>query len=449
MITSSNDASLLAPRGRARGVANARKRLAAFAQKPTFGGWFLFLLGASFYMSALPGFRPQVVGLSLHPYIAVLAVAALPAMFVRPKVHINNSLGGWGILLVVGVGLSFLVNGEPMDGVGRVAKWGTVAVTFWVATRLVRSEADVRWGAAGLVLGVTAIAVRGMLIHRLDPRYYVDVMRGIGSRNAFSLWTLAPVALAMWFIASSHIKRTWKVLALFGLTTMVVPQVLSLSRSGWLMIVATVAMVLAMRRSFRGVVAVLIVGAVLNYGVQELDFGERVERRFNDLRSGTKSDNLRGGLMVAGATLFFENPAFGVSPTRLSAQLGRALRQGPTDSHNLAIDMLAGMGLVGTLPLLFIGLIMFRRWLTARRMGYGPTRDFASLLPILLALFCMRGMTASGVVYNPAVVIGFALAFGAANLAIARGQAQAKAIRAARKLESSALVATAASAERS
>ncbi len=405
----------------------------AHARRPTLGGWLLLLLGLSLFGSAVPEARPRLGGLSVHPYLPVLLVAALPALLGRPDPAVHRGFSGAGLGILLGVVLSFLINGDLGHAPGTLVKFATVGLTFEVTARLVRNEADVRWGIYGLVTGVALIALRGLVLYRLEPRYYINVMQGIGSRNAYSLWTIAPIALCMWFIASPALGRRMKALPVIGMVLIAVPQVLSLSRSGWLMIVATVGGVLALRRSGRAVIAVVVLGLAVQAGVESFGFADKMQSRMEDLRSGTESDSVRGSLVLEGLSIFAHHPLFGVSGHRLEQELGRALRQGPTDSHNLYVDLLAGFGLVTTLPLLLCVLMMLHRGWLAASWGRGRGAEYAGVLPLMVVLVAMRGMTANEILYNPSVTIGLALVFAAANLAIAERRRRAAALTAGRR----------------
>ena len=394
--------------------------------RPTAAGWILLLMALSLFASAIKSWRPTIAGLSIHPYVFVLVLAAPVAIFWKHPVHVRRSLDGWGLMLLIGVFLSFATNGVAGRSLPLLAKWGAMGVTFMVTTRLVRSEADYRLGLIGMTIAVAAIGLRGLFLHQFTPRSYVEVMPGIGSRNIYSFWTLAPIAFCVWVLATKGPSRRAKLITTALLAMMVVPQVLSLSRSGWVLIVATVGLVLAMKRSLRLVLPVLVIGFTVQWGISSYGSGKHVNSRIRDLQEGTTSDANRGRLIRGGLELFLDNPVFGVSQTKLQILLGRKLRFGPMASHNLIVDMLAGTGLLGLVPLLMCGLVILRRWWVLRKMGAGPAADAAGIIPVLLALILLRSMTADEIIYNPAVMISLALAYGAANVAIGERRAYAR-----------------------
>jgi O-antigen ligase len=393
------------------------------ASRATIGGYLLLILGLSLFGSAIPDARPKVMGLLLHPYVFVLLLVAPVALFL-PRTRARRGLGGAGIALMVGIVVSFVGNAELESSVHHFAKWGAVGLTFWATLFLVRTVADVRLALVGLIGSVAAIGVRGLFLHTEDPRYYVDVMPQIGSRNVYSMWTLAPLAYAFWISISSRFRLHGRALALAAQAAIIVPQVLSLSRSAWVNIIATVGLILGMRRSLAAVVFVVMMAFALSVVADGLGFGEKISDPFETEKA---SDQDRTDLVLAGIVVFLENPVFGVSLDRLPVELGKAIGELPIDSHNFAIEMLAGTGLVGTIPLLVCVLLMAARWRRAAALGAGPAADYVGIMPVLITLAALRGMTSNEIIYNPAVVMGFAIAVAAANIAIADASSPADA----------------------
>lgn len=402
-------------------------------ESPTWGGYVLFILGLSLFFSALKSVRPMIAGLSVHPYLLVLVVAAPFALFVPHPVPVRRSLDGCGIALMLGITLSFFGNGQIGNSTHHLLKWATMGLTFMTVSRLVRTSRDATLGVIGTVIGVVLIAVRGVILHELEPRYYLDLMPGIGSRNVFSLWTLAPLAYSAWLVGSRSTKRGLKLFLMLCLLVMAVPQILSLSRSGWLLVATTTVLVLGLRRSLSSMVVIALVALFLQVGVAELGFREKMEERFQDLEEGTRSDVARREAIKAGLIVFARNPLLGVSEYRLPYEISREMGGPKLSSHNLFIAMLGGTGLAGTLPLLLCMLVIVRRWRGALAVGSGPATEYAAAIPILLILIALRGMTANEILYNPSVIIGVALGFGAANHAIGesrlRDAAQSEQIR--------------------
>jgi O-antigen ligase len=390
-------------------------------EKATAGGWLLFLLGLSFFLSALPDLRPKIAGMSVHPYIGVLFLLALNVLFVRKRMDVKQSLGGWGAAFVLAICLSHLANGDLTGSLRSIVKWATMLVTFGLVARATRTIQDLRLALWGLIFGIALIGVRALILHQSNPGAFLDPMPGIGSRNNFSLWTLAPFCFSMWMITDSRTAKKIKLLLIVAMLCMVVPLAMSLSRASMGLIVFNAFLVLMARRSVRTAIALALVTVGSLYAIDYFEFGTLIQNRMNTMRhGGTDSDLVRGEIIGHGIDVFMRNPIFGVSTYRLGSLLGQAVRGGGgLSSHNLFIDLLAGTGLVGSLSFVMCSLMLIKKWLQARRAAKGLWSDFAGVLPILLLLVAIRGFTSNEVVFCPAIMMGLALSFAAANHTLA------------------------------
>jgi O-antigen ligase len=396
-------------------------------QRATARGYVLLLLGLSLALSAIPELRIRIAGLHAHVYVLILVVAALGLLFDRRTKPANLSMHGAGALFAVVALVTNLLAEDKGDALPICVKWLTVLFTFYVAARLPHSRADLDLATYGLIVGVAAIGARGMFLHQQDPTYYLETMRGIGSRNTFSMWTLAPLMYSAWLVASNRLRIRTKLMLLVAISAMVVPQALSLSRSGWLLIAAAFACAFLGRRSLRSLFAGLIAATVIFWAVSQLEFFDKAESRFNDLRTGTESDEFRLNIVKGGFDVFFENPVFGVSQANIPYELGRATRGRIVNSHNLFVEILAGMGLAGVVSLGLCVIVLLMAWRAAMRVGNGQRgSELSTLLLPLLALGALRAVTSEELVYNPAFIMGLAIAFAACRMNIALGQQHAQ-----------------------
>lgn len=382
-------------------------------QRATRGGQLAFLIGASMFLSSLPGARPEVAGLSVHPYL-LLTLAALPvALGVRNRGLLRRGLGWTGFLFLGGLLIS-TVTAEHLSVAFQIyIKWATVGLTFFVVERLILTTRDFLLAAYGLVLGISLIALRGLYLYRLEPTYYVEVLPGVGSRNVYSLWTLAPLALALLLFSSHSLSRRARLLMLASVIILIVPQVLSLSRSGWMLIAAIFLMVFAARLNLRVLVGLMVAILVLQLSIEKLGFEERVGSRLEDLRAGTSSDSLRGSLIFDGLQVFFDHPILGVSQADLPYELGQDLFRNATSTHNLLIDLLGGTGMLGTLPFFLCLLVLFQRWRSGNRAGWFAGRpELIRALPIIVAATALRSLTSDEILFCPSIVFGLASTYG-------------------------------------
>jgi len=243
------------------------------------------------------------------------------------------------------------------------------------------------------------------------------------------MWSLLPLAFGLWELTLPNRSRRRKLLVLVLVVVMGLTQLMSLSRTGSGLLPLSVIFVLLARRSFRPAIVATVLSIFLFAGVQYFDFSLRIQDRLTTVtQGGTTSDGMRKDIIFKGIEIFSENPIFGVSSHRLSVQLGQALRDGAgLSSHNLFIELLAGNGLVTTIAFLMCGLILLKRWRAARNTGQYSWSEYADIQPVLVLLVMARAFTADEVIYCPAVMMGLALAFSAANHAIAAERAELEA----------------------
>lgn len=385
----------------------------AWDRRPTNGGYLAFLIGLSFFLSAIPGARPEIAGLSVHPYLILLGASLPLALAARNRVFLRRGLGGAGLLLLAGLFVSTLAASDLFAGLQLYVKWLTVALTFFVVERLVVTVRDFQLAAYGAILGVSLIALRGLYLYRLEPTFYLEVLPGIGSRNVFSLWTLAPMVFALLLFTSVAATRGARLSMIAAVVVMIVPQVLSLSRSGWLLIATIFFLVFASRFRLR-LLVLLVVGVVaLDFAIVRLGFEEKVESRIEDLRTGTRSDSLRQEMVIEGLEIFVRNPLIGISQADLPFEMGRQLHHAPTSSHNLFVDLLAGTGIVGAFPFALCVLLLARRWRRVTGRGhFAGQPDLRRALPVLVLAVGVRALTSDEVLFCPAIVFGLAATYG-------------------------------------
>lgn len=393
-------------------------------EKPSASGWLLFFLGLSLFLSAFPGARPNVAGLSVHPYLVLLVLLFLVFIFSKKDAHVSHGLHGWEYFFVLAIGLSYLANGDLTGSLKSMVKWATMLFTFGIVARGTRRPADLNLGLIGLIFGIALTGGRAIALHQSNPRFYLAAMVGIGNRNNFALWTLGPLACALWIFTADYVSKRIKILLVLAMFCMTIPVIMSLSRAASGLLLITGLLVLGFRKSMHIAILLFLISLSAFYAIDYFDFGARLTERMNTLRDGgTGSDYLRRDMILHGLDLFLENPFFGVSVHKLGDLLGQAMRSsGQLSSHNLFIDLLAGTGLVGTLSISMCFGILVKKWGAAMKTKPSSWRDFASIQPVLLLLLLIRGITSNEIVFCPSLMIALALAYSAANHAIAEGK---------------------------
>jgi O-antigen ligase len=385
------------------------------AERISPGGWYAALMGAALFLSALPSMRISAAGLSLHPYL-ILAGIALPWVMSRSERRLPRSL--WLALLVVAAVVFFSgLSGFATNSMARVqisiwVKWASSLVTFVVGFGLLRTRKDYVVAVFALVLGVSAMGARGLSSWDSANEYYINVLEGIGSRNSYSLWSTGPFVLALALASSRHVPRSVALGSVVAAGLICVPQVLSLSRAGWLALGLGAFLVLLARRSFRLLFAAALLGGLAFAAVENYGVVQRLDRRAGDLRVSTNSDKMRGRIMSSAIDVAIEHPLLGVSQAAVPHELMSRMRlRYQIESHNLIAEVLAGTGLLGVLAaLLLLSRLVGPWWQSLRRWrSQDANRQlYDAPVGIVVMMLLVRGVTGNDVVYNPAAVLSVA-----------------------------------------
>lgn len=371
-------------------------------------GWWAFSIALSMALSSIEELRPVIAGAAVHPYLIVVGLAGLA--LVAKNAAASEGLGGWGPLLVFVIIAPDAYFASTLS-TKLVAKWIGVAATFIVVERLCQRPADFRAGVFGVAIAVAFIAARGLFLYGGVEHYYVNVMAGLGSRNAFNPWAGSAFAMAIPYVLSKQLPR-WQVILLSACIVVAsVPLVLSLSRGGWVILLSALYP-LVRRLNARSVLLAVIAGLVLLRIVERYQFEDRLERRYEDFVRGTASDERRRDLVDEGFDVFLHNPVLGVGLSQVPLHLADPLF-GPTESHNLFIDFLAGTGMLGSGCLLATAYRLLKNRTAAIRAGtLERDLEVENVVPMLLGLILIAGMTSNEVLYYPPIVFGLAAANG-------------------------------------
>lgn len=395
---------ILATRGGAGGTSGTE--VTGADESVSSKGWLAFAIGLSMALSSLPELRPAIGGATLHPYLLVVALSG--AVLIGKPTTASIGVGGWGWVLILLILVPDLLITSALSA-KLLAKWLAVAATFMVTGRLCQRQADFRMGAYGVALAVAFIAARGVALYGAGTEYEMNALPGVANRNAFAPWAGSAFAMAIPFILSKRIPKSHVVLLSACVLVAAIPIVLALSRGGWIILLAG-AYPLVRRMSARSILLSALASLLIMRTIQQYQFQDRLENRYIDLRQGTASDERRRDLVAEGFDVFLANPMFGVGISRVPFHLADPVF-GPTESHNLFIDFLAGTGVVGSAGLLFVAIRLLRNRKAAVQAGAGAKcGEAAVIVPLLLGLIVISGMTSNEVLYYPPIVFGLAAA---------------------------------------
>lgn len=380
----------------------------------TLNGLLLFVTCMLVVASGYLNLRPQIMGLSLHPYLVPMALALPLALLARINLFPVRVL----VSLSVFTGMYFfsVFSGTELP-MAEIFKLGSAVLTILSCALLVRRRGDFVAGALGLSIAIAILAARGL---HDAPGGGVDPMEG-ANKNSYSMFAL-PAILMAGFISTRmrEVPIVVKGLLVAGTLPALAAIFMSSNRSGYLGC-ALIGFMLFWDLRGRGMfVVAAVTGAVVmwmsSYGDTTV-FDERMRQTVE----GTDSDDLRKAIAVTCTWIALENPIIGVSPSELPWEIGRRTNVAHVqhinflDSHNVFAHVAAGSGLICFAALLAVGVTM---WTLRAADGHkltkqdGEARRALSLVRMMVVLWAVRGMFTREILYNPSCNIGLGLCLG-------------------------------------
>lgn len=377
------------------------------------GGVLLFVMTLLIVASGYTSLRPNVIGMRVHPYLFIIAVAF--PFVVMSRMH---EFPGRVLVPLLAFTLTyfFSVFSGASLAVNEIFKTGTAAVTIIASALMVRRRGDFVAAALGMCMAVALLAVKGLQEDNL--RVGVEAMDG-ANKNTYSLYALPAMLMAGYIVLNMPTIPRYVKGALIGCTILALAVIfMGGNRSGWLG-AALIALMLFWDRRGKGllligIIALTVIVAIRQYGTTTV-FDERVRQT----AEGNKSDKMRQQIIITCFQLGFENPVIGVSPQQIGFEIGRRLpvgfRHSYVDSHNVFGHVVAASGLICFGALMWLGVSMFR-WKARDGTPIGgkddPLRQARKLMRMLIILWVVRGMFTREILYNPSfnIAIGLAIA---------------------------------------
>lgn len=373
-------------------------------------GLLLFIIGLLVVGSGFTGFRPEILGLALHPYLVPVAAAVPFVLMSRLGEFPLRVLSA--LVVFTGMYMFSVFNGSV--ALGEVFKIGSFVVTIVTCALLVRRQGDFVAGALGLSLAVAALASRGL---SEETTLGVDAIQG-ANKNSYSLFAL-PAILMAGFIYLNLKTTPFVIKALLVLCTLPALAAIFMSgnRSGYLGAVVIGGMLFWNRRG-RGMVFVAVIAATVAFGIMQFGSTRVLDEKLKQTVEGNESDDYRVEIFISSLQVGLENPIIGVSPQQLPYELGRrtSIRHGHgyIDPHNVYGHLLGGSGLICFAAFLALGWML---WSWKPRDGHKiskaePLRGARRLLRMMVILWAIRGVFSREVLYAPSFGIGLGLAIG-------------------------------------
>jgi hypothetical protein len=395
-----------------------RHQLSVWDSTLTVAGKWGFVLTAMLVFSFRADFRVPIAGLLVHPYLVLLPLAFLFAQFQWSTIPQKVSTPLFLFYLMFSI--AALQNINPISEIFKV---GASIVTFLFFVFAIKSEKDFEWMSWGLVLCAAAIGVQGFFLgeetegvgSRLSG---INVLEGIGNKNAQSLFTLPGVFLGSYLLINALGQR--KVMKISVLVTLlfftVISIFLSANRSGWVglaIIAISIFFVIGVR--IRTIVFAIVL-IVISYIAVERYASDIFERKARQTTEGYKSDVGRQMLMLQSVTVGLENPVFGVGMDELHRQMAIRLklqrfRVERMDTHFLPGYLIGSAGLI-TLSLFLLFLYRLTINYYYGKLTFPPVRQARIMIIFFVMLFFIRSFFSREILYSPTFISGLGIVFG-------------------------------------
>ncbi|MFN8313185.1 MAG: hypothetical protein U0289_10265 [Cyclobacteriaceae bacterium] len=273
-------------------------------------GKWAFVLAILMIFSSRSDYRLPVAGLLVHPYLILLPFAFLFSGF-RFQLFPNRILTPI-ILFFILFCVASLQNDKPQSEIFKVA---ASLITFIYFSASVRSESDFTWVSWALLLCALSIGVQGFLVaEETDSAATrlagINVLEGIGNKNAQSLFTLPGIFLGSVMLLRAIGGRKFGEIVVLSLALFVIliSMFLSGNRSGWLgLLVIFIAMLVITGLRPRAILFSLVILGLTYVAIGQYA-SDIVERKREQTTSGYSSDIGRRMLMVESMRVGLEHP---------------------------------------------------------------------------------------------------------------------------------------------
>ena len=362
-------------------------------------------------------FRLQIAGLLVHPYLLLL-----PLAYFLAQVNVNaipQKVTVPLLLFFIVFSLACLQNINPLSEIFKV---GASFATFLFFAFSVKSEKDFEWMSWGLMLCAATIGALGFLVGeekgvagaRLSG---INVLEGIGNKNAQSLFTLPGVFLGSYLLIKAIAQRQFlKVIVMISFLFFTVISIfLSANRSGWLgLAIIAVSTFFVMGLKGRTILFSMVL-VVISYLAVELYASDIFERKRRQTTEGYSSDVGRQLLMRQSLTVGLENPVFGVGMDELHRQMAIRLKLGRFRIEKMDTHFLPGyiIGSSGVIALVLFFTFLYQ--LTSKHRAGASRFDFVRqarmMVIFFVILFVARSFFSREILYSPTFMGGLGLVF--------------------------------------
>jgi len=385
----------------------------------TSTGRWAFVVALLFVFSTNAGYRLSVAGLLVHPYLILLPVAWLLG-----GVRINSLPKTIRDSLFVFFFIFSLACVQNLNPLSEVFKVGASLATFVFFVVSIRSEKDFRFVAWGLLLCALVIGVQGLWKGeevtagaRLSG---VNVLEGLGNKNAQSLYTLPGIFVGI-LLLLKYLKERKLFLSMVlsvSLFLILVSVFLSANRSGWLgLLIILIVYVIYLGLGIRSILLLSVFGVLVYFVIERYAF-DIVDHKREQTIEGYSSDLGRQRLALLAFEVGLENPILGVGMDELHREMAYRLKLNKfgvekTDTHILWGYLFGATGIFSLIAFIFfLFSITKNRYLTRDHVRNSLVRKVRWLLIGFVILFCVRALFSREILYSPTFMCGLGLMLG-------------------------------------
>ncbi len=365
-------------------------------------------------LSALPALRPNIGGLSAHPYLFVILLLApltVAKLSIGPRRVVAAATAFAAVFMVALLPAGFALS--------EAIKLVAAMLTILAPVVLLRTQREVTLVVVCLAVAIAFISLRGLALGEgqgMGDMGGINAMKGIGNKNSFSLYALPSLLLSGWLLTRNMLVQWQRPIVVASMLVITAAVFSSANRSGWIGVVFVGLMLLSGRLSLRTLllIGVTTTSVYLYVGQQQ---GTRVmlQRRMDQTVGSNDSDERRKELVTTSFRIAAENPLLGVGPQRLPMRLGRALGVPPpgVEPHNVFAYVAGGCGFPAMAAFMaLLGSLAFP-WRHTNAMRLCPSR----WLPLMMTMLWMfRGLFTHEILFSPTFAMGLGVSIALLTL---------------------------------
>lgn len=381
-------------------------------------GRWAFLVAVLFAFSTNAEYRVNLFGLLVHPYLFLLPVAWLLGGLSISTLPSAVRVSLFGFFFIFS--FACLQNINPLSEIFKV---GASLLTFVFFAISIRSEKDFRIISWAFFLCALIIGIQGLLLGEETSRGArlsgINVLEGLGNKNAQSLYTLPGIFLGILLLLKYISERKLLLILVLSLSIffILVSIFLSANRSGWLgLFIILLSFVVHMGVGGRSILLACVF-SLLSYFIIDRYASDIVEHKSEQTLEGYSSDVGRQRLAIMAFEMGFENPVLGVGMDELHRQLAYKLglnRYGveKTDSHILWGYLFGATGIFSFVSFAFFLLSLTKKRFYDKKIQIQYIHRARVLAIGFVILFVVRSLFSREILYSPTFMGGLGLIFG-------------------------------------